>query len=170
MSNKLVIFLGVLSLLVLGCVPISDSVTDYMNDGGLCQPVTETCLGSPEKFFAQPQMRALETWRGRKVSELITEWGYPDRVDKETAGAPGERYVYIEDYYEEGGTRYHYDYRFNDWDWARDPGRRYRCETYMLVSPDGIITPLWVNRFSVCTRLFNPRPEAPPLTDNRGNG
>ncbi|MDR2340497.1 MAG: hypothetical protein LBF40_10280 [Deltaproteobacteria bacterium] len=143
------------------CVPISDSVTDYMNDSG-CRPVNENCLGSPEKFFAQPQMRALETWRGRNVSELITEWGYPDKVDKQTGGQPGERYIYVEEYNVSGDMRYAYDYRFNDWDWTREPNRRYRCETYMLVSPEGKLTPLWVNRFGICTRFFNPRPEAPP--------
>jgi hypothetical protein len=150
-------------LLLLGCVPLSDSVSDYMNDSSGCRPVTETCMGSTEKFFAQPQMRALETWRGRDVSELITEWGYPDSVDNETGGAPGVRYVYVEDIYEDGTYRYAYDYRFRGWDMVQDPPRRQRCETYMLVSPDGKLTPLWVNRYAVCTRLFNPRPEAPPL-------
>jgi hypothetical protein len=163
---KLSAIICLMALFIFGCVPISDTVTDYWNEGGTCQPVTVNCLGSQEKFFAQPQMRALETWRGHTVSELITEWGYPDRVDKETNGAPGERYVYIESYYAEGETRYLYDYRFNDWDWMREPNRRYTCETYMLISPEGIVTPMWVNRYGVCTRLFNPRPEA-PTKDNK---
>ncbi|MDR2199908.1 MAG: hypothetical protein LBR53_10735 [Deltaproteobacteria bacterium] len=144
------------------CVTISDSVTDYMNDEGNCRPVTENCLGSPEKFFAQPQMRALETWRGRNAEELVTAWGQPDRVDHETGGVPGERYVYVEEIFVEGENPLLHERRFDDWDYSREPSRRYRCETYMLIHPGGSVTPLWVNRYGVCTRFFNPRPSAPP--------
>jgi hypothetical protein len=162
MTKHYYIYLCLFTLFFIGCVPLSDSITDYMNDGPGCQPVTETCMGSTEKFFSQPQMRALESWRGRTVKELITEWGYPDRVDKDPGGLPGERYVYVEEFYATNESRAQYDYRFDDWDTVTEPTRRYRCETYMLISEGGVITPLWVNRLGVCTRLFNPRPSAPP--------
>jgi hypothetical protein len=126
-----------------------------------CRPVNENCLGNKEKFFAQPQMRALESWRGRHVNELLSEWGFPDQIDDETDGKPGKRYVWIDEYTVDRETRLHYRWWWYDWSYYNEPYERYRCKTYMVIGADGIITPAWVDKFVACTQFFNPRPSAP---------
>jgi hypothetical protein len=128
-----------------------------------CKPVNESCFENKEKFYAQPQIRAIGSWEGRRVNELISEWGFPDRVDDATDGKPGKRYVWIEEYAERMPSR---GYSFGwwwwyDWRFAHEPYERLRCETYMIVAPDGTLTPAWVDKFGTCTRHFNPRPSAP---------
>jgi hypothetical protein len=128
-----------------------------------CRPVNENCLGNKEKFFSQPQMRAIDSWRGRHINELLVEWGFPDQVDDETDGKPGKRYVWIDEYTVDRDTRFHYRWWWYDWSFYNEPYERYRCKTYMIVGPDGVITPAWVDKFVACTQFFNPRPSAPSI-------
>ncbi|MDR2459857.1 MAG: hypothetical protein LBE38_03605 [Deltaproteobacteria bacterium] len=149
-----------LPMILNGCVT---TAADGVSLSGKCTPVSEDCLGIPEKFYSQPQIRALESWKGRNVTELLAEWGFPDRVDNETDGKPGKRFIWIDTYTVDADYGPPFGYRFYGWPIWYGPydSHRYRCRTYMIVAPDGTVTPAWVDKFGICTQFFNPKPSAP---------
>jgi hypothetical protein len=156
-KKSFIIMLFPLVLLFSGCAPYGSESTLLHT----CRPVNENCLKNKEKFFSQPQIRAIESWRGHHINELISEWGYPDKVENDFDDDSVKRYIWIEEYVVSGDSRFGYSWFWYDWRYGRDTYERRSCKTYMLVDQKGIITPAWVDKFVTCTQFFNPRPSAP---------
>ncbi|MDR1164697.1 MAG: hypothetical protein LBO66_02280 [Deltaproteobacteria bacterium] len=144
-----------------GCGNAFNKFQDAVRGFDSCYPVTEYCYGDPALFYAKPQMRALESWRGQKIETLLASWGNPARVEP----IPGEqgalRYAWSEKKTVPGELDYQNSGRSKDWALVRNPDMTFECQTFMKVAADGTVTPEWVDRLGVCLRYFDPRPAAP---------
>jgi hypothetical protein len=150
----IVLFLG-------GCYSIKNRVEDIVHGWDSCSPVSESCLSSPGEFYAIPMIRAINTWRGKTVDELTASWGPPDKIEK-LSDSGNLRYVWTADHVVPGEVRYDHDHWKNEWTLVRKPDQTFRCRTFMIVDPNGVVTPAWVDRLGACNEYFSPRPAYVP--------
>jgi hypothetical protein len=149
------------ALLPAACGDLHDRVQDIVHGWSACQPVSERCFSDPKEFYSMPTIAALETWRGRDMSELIASWGRPDSVESLDGGR--YRYVWVERKTIPGEVSYQHDQWKNDWDLVRSPDQNFECRTFMETDGSGKITPMWVDRLGACAQYFSPRLPAPPV-------